>query len=221
MKNDGLSLKQQIIQDMVEGYWQPGERLTLNELSEHYKASHTPIREALRELYGEGFLEMGSGKTFQFRLLSSEFIENIFDIRSNLEVMLIRRATNKYRLTDLIKLKEINQQLATFVANQDYAAAILMNREFHDHINSIAENPEAVRILTMHWVFIASLWKKVGYGQERYINVVNDHNAIIQAMGANDSDAAATLMGAHVIKAKYSLLAKLHDDHLDDKGSNS
>lgn len=219
MKSSGISLKQQIMQDMVEGYWVPGDRLTLNELAGRYDASHTPIREALRELYGEGFLEMGVGKTFQLRTLNRDFIENIFDIRSNLEVMLVRKAANKCRAADLLRLEEINQKLAEEVEKKDYAAAILINREFHDHINTIAENPEAVRILKMHWIFIASLWKTLGYGQERFSNVIQDHSAIIQAIRFNDSDAAATLMGAHVTKAKYTLIARLKDKY--QKGGNN
>ncbi len=213
MKSGGLSLKQHIMQDMVEGYWVSGDRLTLNELAGRYAASHTPIREALRELYGEGFLEMGPGKTFQMRTLNRDFIENIFDIRSNLEVMLVRKAASKCRAVDLIKLEEINSQLASFVEQKDFAGAILMNRAFHDHINGIAENPEAVRILKMHWIFIASLWKKLGYGHERYSNVIQDHEAIIQALRFNDSEAAATLMGAHVIKAKFTLIRSLQKNN--------
>lgn len=209
MKANRPSLKQQIVQDMVQGYWNPGDRLTLNEMALRYQSSHTPVREALRELYGEGFLVMGAGKTFQLRTLDSDFIENIFDIRSNLEVMLVRKAASNCRAADLIKLETLNQQLADDVEGRDFAAAIQKNGEFHDHINHLAGNPEAVRILRMHWIFIASLWKKIGYGEERYRGVIHDHQAIIQAFRFNDSEAAATLMGAHVTKAKYELLAKL------------
>ncbi|RLR17658.1 FCD domain-containing protein [Sodalis-like symbiont of Bactericera trigonica] len=73
--------------------------------------------------------------------------------------------------------------------------AIEKNREFHYVINGLAANPEATRILKMHWIFIASLWKQVGYGAARYTGVVSDHDAIIQAFVHQDADAAASLMG--------------------------
>lgn len=205
---------------MVSGFWQPGDRLTLSELAGRYQASQTPVREALRELYGEGFLEMGAGKTFQLRPLSVAFIENIFDIRSCLEVMPVKTAANKCRATDILQLKTLNHALAAAVSQGLFDKAIEKNREFHDVINGLAANPEATRILKMHWIFIASLWKQVGYGAARYSGVVSDHDAIIQAFERQDADAAASLMGAHVVKAKFELIEKVKHQALSTGDGN-
>lgn len=209
MPSPKTTLKQLIVQDMIAGFWKPGDRLTLNELAARYQASHTPIREALRELYGEGFLETGAGKTFQFRTLTTAFIENIFDIRSSLEVMLARAAANQCRATDILHLEAINTEFSAAVSGRDFETAIKNNCDFHQKINEIAANPEAEKILNMHWAFISSLWKKVNYGPERYPGVIKDHELIIHALKRHDGEAVATLMGAHVIKAKYELLASI------------
>ncbi|MBT9432413.1 GntR family transcriptional regulator [Candidatus Sodalis endolongispinus] len=220
MKPPKVNFKQQIVQDMVSGFWQPGDRLTLSDLAGRYQASQTPVREALRELYGEGFLEIGAGKTFQLRPLSVAFIENIFDIRSCLEVMLVKTAANKCRAADILQLKTLNHALAEAVSQVLFDKAIEKNREFHDVINGLADNPEATRILKMHWIFIASLWKQVDYVAARYTGVVSDHDAIIQAFVRQDADAAASLMGAHVVKAKFELIEKVKNQALSTGDGN-
>ena len=133
-------------------------------------------------------------------------IENLFDTRSAIEVMLTRQAAQRFTKRDAVVLERIEHDLEQAVDVGDYNSVLVANRNFHTAIYGLAENDEANGIVERHWLFIRLLWSRVGFGAERYSGVINDHRHLMRSLKANDVEAAAVLMGAHVIKAKYELL---------------
>lgn len=202
-------IQQSILNDIVSGELPFGARLTIDELANRYGVSHMPIREALRELSGAGLLEIGSGRTARVRRMDPKFVENLFATRSALEVMLVRRAAQMMTPVALKTLREHEERLEACVAADNGAGVLDANREFHQTINAVADNPEAVTLVDRQWVLVTALWGRVGYGPERFAGMVSDHRHLIRAFAADDVDAASVIMGAHVLKAKYELLERL------------
>lgn len=202
-------IRERILADIASGTLPFGARLTLDDLAARYEASHMPIREAVRGLQGAGVLETGPGRSARVRQFNAKFIEELFSTRAALETMLVRHAAQHITPAQLRQLESIEEELEARLDVQDYTGALNQNRLLHAAINEIASNPEAVNIINRHWWLISALWQRVGYAPERYSNVVNDHRHLLHAFKRNDVDAAGTLMGAHVIKAKFDLLSRL------------
>ncbi len=203
------SIRDHILADIVSGAIAFGARLTIDDLARRYHASHMPVREALRGLQGAGVLETGPGRSARVRHLDPVFVENLFATRGALEVLLVRRAAQRCTPAELAALEAIEDGLEARLAEGDYTGALAQNRRLHAAINDLAANPEAVSVIDRHWLLISALWQRVGYGKERYPGVVSDHRHLLRAFAQGDADAAATLMGAHVIKAKFDLLTRL------------
>jgi DNA-binding GntR family transcriptional regulator len=201
--------QQLIIDDIVSGELPFGARLTIDELATRYGVSHMPIREALRELSGAGLLEIGAGRTARVRPMDPKFVDNLFATRSALEVLLVRRAAQLITPSALKLLREHEERLEACAAAEDAAGVLAANQAFHQMINAIADNPEAVTMVDRQWVLVAALWARVGYGPERFAGMINDHRHLIRAFASEDVEAASVIMGAHVIKAKYELLERL------------
>ncbi len=203
---------QKIRNDIVAGELPFGSRVTIAQLSARYQVSHMPIREALRSLHGEGLLTMEPNKGARIRTVDSEFIANIFDMRCALEVMLVKKMVVNATQEQLATLTGIETELERCVESGDHAGALRANREFHSIIHVVARNPDAVDLLDRHWLLISALWRRYGYGPERFAIVVSDHRHLLQAFANRDPDDAAALMQAHVIKAKQSLLLHVAND---------
>lgn len=203
------SIRDRILADIASGEIAFGDRLTIDVLATRYQASHMPVREALRALLGAGVLETGPGRSARVRDVEPTFVENLFSTRSALEVMLVRRAAQQCTAAHMREIEAIEAELEACVAAQDYTGALHHNRALHATINDIAENPDAVTIIDRHRLLVAALWQRVGYGPERYPGVISDHRHLLRALARRDVDAAGTLMGAHVIKAKFDLLSRM------------
>lgn len=208
----GPNVLQKIRDDLVSGFWSFGARLTIDELASRYGVSHMPIREALRELAGEGLLTMEPNRGARVRPVDQGFVDNLFEVRGALEVMLAKRAALHCTADHISRLTEIEERLEARIARRDFGAVLEANREFHQVINEAARNTDAVALVDRHWLLVAALWRRYGYGVERFGGVASDHRYLIRAIETRDTEAAALIMGAHVTKAKLELLGRMTAD---------
>jgi DNA-binding GntR family transcriptional regulator len=200
---------QRVRDDIVAGVLAFGERITIDALATRYAVSHMPVREALRELQGEGLVVIEPNRGARVRAIDANFIDNLFEIRTALEIMMVRRAAHRAKPSDIDELMSVESRLEDHISKADYSAVVASNRVFHQTINRIADNVDALPIVDKHWMLLAALWRNFGYGEARFSGVANDHRHLIAAMGAGDADAAALIMGAHASKAKRVLLDRV------------
>lgn len=209
MATHKLDIRLRIRDDIVSGALGFGERITMDALASRYGVSHMPVREALRELQGEGLVQIEPNRGARVRSIDSSFVENLFEIRTALEVMMARRAATRCTPADIEALHAIEDTLEQNIASGDHARVVAENHHFHQAINRCAANGDALPIIDKHWTLLAALWRHFGYGQDRFTGVANDHRNLIDAMALHDQEAAAMIMGAHATKAKLALLARI------------
>jgi len=199
--------------DIVAGHLAFGSRLTLDALAARYDVGHMPIREAVRQLQGEGVLVLTPNRGARVRGVDVGFVRNIFDMRIAIEAMLARRAARAIDARGIARLEAIEDEFEATARTKDYRALLALNRQFHSVINDAAQNPEAEAVLDTHRRLIAALWMQYGYGDARPAGVISDHRHIIAALAAHDADVAAALAMAHAAKAKQELIARMTTTH--------
>jgi DNA-binding GntR family transcriptional regulator len=204
-----IEICDRIRDDIVSGALPFGSRLTLHGLATRYATGHMPVREALRQLQGEGLVVQTPNRGARVRAVDVEFVRNIFDLRIAIEAMLARRAAERIEPKDLAALEAVQRSFEACIEGRDFAGALAANRAFHRIINGAANNPEASALLDRHWRLIAALWNVHGYGEERAAGVISDHHQLIRAFATRDTDVAACLAMAHAAKAKQELIARM------------
>lgn len=204
-----IAIRDRVRDDIVAGTLPLGSRLTLDLLAARYSVGHMPIREALRQLEGEGLVVLAPNRCARVRAVDVEFARNIFDLRMAIEGMLTRRAAERIEPAHLARLAAIEARFEAHARRLDFVRLLGINREFHDLINGVAANPEAAQVLARHWRVITALWNLHGYGKQRVAGVISDHRQIIDALAAHDAEAAASLAIAHAAKAKQALIGRM------------
>jgi DNA-binding GntR family transcriptional regulator len=202
------TIKSRIRDDIVKGTFDPEARLTIDRLATRYGSSHMPIREALRELAGEGLVRFEPRRGARTLPIDRSFIDNLLTMRAELEPLLARQAAARMDREGLSELEMLQNAFEAAVGRRDDSAAIDMNGRFHSTINQIADNAEACAIVDRHWLLLGRLWAHYGYASNRFPGVISDHQGLLQAFAHGAADDAAAVMKAHVIKAKYQLLAQ-------------
>ena len=204
-----IVIRDRVRDDIVAGMLPFGSRLTLDLLAARYSVGHMPIREALRQLEGEGLVVLAPNRCARVRAVDVGFAQNIFDLRMAIEAMLTRRAAERIERAQLVRLRTVQARFEAHARRLDFVRLLALNREFHDVINDVAANPEAAEVLARHWRVITALWNLHGYGEQRVAGVISDHRRIIDALGAHDAEAAASLAISHAAKAKEALIARM------------
>jgi len=183
-------------QAILSGRFKPGERLTEVSLAKSFDVSRNPVREALRVLEVEGIVEINPRKGARVALLSANEIEEIIELRAELEGMNAKYAA--LRCSD-----ETRESLQTLLDDGNRADAtgdadVLreLNDKFHNQIAMAGKNRFLVGFMKVlsektQWIFanrpdhdVADNWK--------------EHAAILQAVVSADAELASVLAKRHV-----------------------
>ena len=202
-------IAQRIRTDIVAGVLPFGSRLTIDQLASRYETSHMPVREALRELVGEGIVVAEPNRGARVRTIDESFVSELMNVRAGIEGHLARRAAERATSQQIEQLWAIENELEQNIEDGDYVAELAANRKLHTLINTIADSPDATIIVDRHWFLLAALWQQYGYGPDRFAGVANDHQHLILAFEAKDGKAAELIMIAHVMKSKQIMTRQM------------
>ena len=89
---------EEIREALCQGRFSPGDILSESQLAAQLGMSRTPVREALRALASEDWLEIRTGIGAYVKPLSAKDIEDLYEVRCLLEVQAARTAVS--RVTD-------------------------------------------------------------------------------------------------------------------------
>lgn len=191
-------------QAIVSGEFPPGFSLSLEELAGRYGVSLTPIREALRELEADGLVVSEPHKGAFVRRHTIEDAYQVFTIRSALEAMAARLAVPNLTRHDLQAFKENMAQMEAGFAANDLTRARDANREFHYRIYRLAGWPRLEEIMRNLW--LQSPWSMLRILPGRTQRSIEEHDEILSALEARQTDKVEELLQAHVLNAREELV---------------
>ncbi len=87
----------QLRNDIVAGTYSPGCRLTESQLCAAYDVSRVPVREALKQLEVEGFLESRAYAGVKVAEMHADEAADLFSVRKAIEGITARRCAHRLR----------------------------------------------------------------------------------------------------------------------------
>ncbi|MDQ2079581.1 GntR family transcriptional regulator [Xanthobacteraceae bacterium Astr-EGSB] len=195
--------------DIISGVLSPGVRLRVAELSTRYGVSHIPVREALRQLEGDRLVVIDPHKGAILRDVSAKFVADIHDTRAAIEVLLVRKATEKITDAEVAELGRLAAAYEEAAAAGRSADMVLANLTFHRFIARIADNPEAAEFHDRGWELVVSIRNRYGFGPGRIASVIDEHRRLVAAIRARDVGSAVAVTQEHCDAAKLDLLDRM------------
>ncbi|MBT2512369.1 GntR family transcriptional regulator [Arthrobacter sp. ISL-30] len=181
---------------IFEGHYAPGTRLVERDLAAEFNVSRLPVREALRMLRQEGLIRDRASRGMEVGGLSAKDVEDLFDVRTSLEVLACRLAAARATAQDLEHLSGLLDEAERSLAKGAIMDAHRANSEFHDAITRIANNDflrSALEPLQgrMHWLF-------------RHVSdlpeLIQEHRDLYAAIASGDPERAAAQSAWHIGK---------------------
>ena len=186
---------------ILHGTYPEGEPLRQDALAEELGVSRIPVREALRQLEAEGLVTFNPHRGAVVSTLSLGEIEELFELRAQIEVELLRRALSRVGTEDVARAKEILDAYETALRNGEVASWGSMNWQFHSTIYAPANRP-----------FTMGVAQKLHQQCDRYLRMqlalthgemrANDeHRGILAAVKKRDARRAVQLLRDHIVGA--------------------
>lgn len=191
------SLYEAILEDISRGNLKGGDRLKVTTLAKQYGQSASPIREVLRRMQGEGFVEILQNRGAVIVAADALTIQNIFEVLQLLEPYFVGWFA-EYALPEMLdELEAVHQKILSSPKDDLYLFRKL-DTEFHyvickHHYNDAAADTwKRLRTaLSVH----ASLLR---ISPQRIQTIIEEHAQLIKACRANDSEAALKIITQHV-----------------------
>jgi DNA-binding GntR family transcriptional regulator len=178
---------------ILSGELAPGSALVEQELAAQLGVSKTPVREALKTLEGTGLVVMVPYRGATVRELTRADADAIYDLRLLLEPEAVHRSVAAG--ADLSGAAEHLRKARTAAGNAERSMA---NREFHRQLYAGCGN--ALLVATLDGLrdrtalVSAASWAKSATWEAE----ADEHEAILAAALAGDSDTARRLTAEHV-----------------------
>lgn len=199
-------------QAIVSYRLKPGERLHVEELAKMLGVSLTPVRGAIQQLATEGLVEVKPRSGTFVATLTTEDVEETFQIRCALECLAGEEASQRIDEAALRRLRELLRSLKRPVrSEEDRRSHELDNSELHQIIVRAAGNRRLVEMyeaLNAH-IKIARVHASENDWPVRLRDEQAEHEAIVAALEARDADRVRAAMRKHLYRAKDALVAAL------------
>jgi DNA-binding GntR family transcriptional regulator len=202
-------IEQAMRRDIVNGVLAPGSRLRISELSKNYGVSPIPVREALRQLEGDRLVVMESHKGAVLRDVNRKFVSDMYDLRGAVEALTVRRAAQNLTPQAFDELRNLADAYEVASDQGGQREMLLANQAFHNFIGTLADNPEANRLMMKGWELIIGIRGRFGFGGQRIKTIMGEHSRLVAAIGRREAELAVMIAQEHCEGAKQDLLGQM------------
>lgn len=182
----------------------PETRLTEAALSEWAEVSRTPLRDALQRLEMAGIVSRQRNRSIRINPLSMDEMERLSMLREVLEGLLVRRVAmrNKRGEVSLSRLEAIAEEMSAVDRGKGIDLLLRLGLEFHRELSRLAGDPMASRMVEQVLLSFERYRHLLDRPDDRSVEILLEHKAIIDAIRAGDESAAERLMHEHLSNAR-------------------
>jgi DNA-binding GntR family transcriptional regulator len=210
------AIVQDRIRDAILGGMLPaGSRIDQAQLAADLNVSIVPVREALKKLEAEGFVQILPRRGAFVTQTSVDDMEDLYFARTILEGQAAYYAAEKIADDDLAALKSLTAQMGDALDRHDFTRFMVCNRQFHFTIYDAAGS----RYLSN---MIANLWDLAERYRFRYMFlkdqapiIQSEHQAILDACLARDRNRLRDAIAYHMHQTLEGVRSYIvaHDGH--------
>ncbi|MCW1749217.1 GntR family transcriptional regulator [Rhizobium acaciae] len=182
----------------------PGAVLDEVALSEEFGLSRPPVRELMRQMAGEGYIELEANRAARVSSMSYQSLRDFFLLAPMIYITANKLAAENGTRGQLDVLKQIQQSFRNAVDNCDVEGRVFYNDQFHRQIGEMAHNiylVPSLRRLQIDHARIGKVFYKhpnTPRMQEELELATQQHDEMIDAIGKRNPDAAGELARLHL-----------------------
>ncbi|MEX1297773.1 MAG: GntR family transcriptional regulator [Desulfotignum sp.] len=182
--------------------------------------SRTPVREALLELSSKKLIKFLPQKGVIINTFSDKEIEDVFEIRTALEVFAIKKACINFKTLDISQLNRLVQAQKDAAQEKNAVAFMEADRDFHIMFTRLTKNTYLMEMMQdirdiMHLMGFKALTQK-----SRMQEVITEHAAILAAVIKGQVAEAMQLMETHLEYSKLAVKQSKQEENTNGETGN-
>jgi DNA-binding GntR family transcriptional regulator len=170
-----------ILQSILEGEYEPGERLVIERLARELDVSVVPVREAIRRLESDGYITFTRNVGATVASIDLDRYPETIETVAALEGVALGLAVPHLSARDLAKARSVNDRLRRSLDNFDAALFTRLNKQFHQILFSACPNRHILSILEREWALLETTRRSAfTYIPDRAAASVEEHQRLLE-----------------------------------------
>lgn len=183
-----------ILNDIANAVFVSGDRLITTQLAKKYHTSINPIREALKQLQGEGFVTVSPNSGARVAIFEFNTLRDVFEILQLLEPYLMEWFVEEHSLEERVALKELLKKMES-ADDREYR---VLDTEFHWLTYKNHYNHKATELWRRNRLILLAMQSNVKLNTTRIKQSIAEHKQLIIALEERDVAAVLTVMTEHI-----------------------
>lgn len=183
---------------ILDGVLRPAQRLVESQLAEEIKVSRNTVKKVLLQLEQEHLIVIENNKGAKVLSLSIEEIQEYYEIRKVLEILVVKAAVEHITDVALHLMGDIFAKMCEFRDKQDYDSYSRCNSRFHDIIYEASGKSVAVNMIKGIKIQLTRFRFRTMLVPGRSDDSIREHKALLDAFIAKDCKAAVIAIETHI-----------------------
>ncbi|QRZ16182.1 GntR family transcriptional regulator (plasmid) [Paracoccus methylovorus] len=180
----------------------PDEALDEVGLGERYGISRTPVRDVLRQLAGEGYIEHRENRGARVIPMNHATMRDFFSVAPVIYEAVARLAVQNFRPEQLVALQACQARFRTAVGARDHVQMVVENTLFHSLIGEMSGSmflsPSYSKLLIDHARIGHTFFRPTTPQMEQELHESCDqHDQMIEAIRVGDEAGMVALIYQH------------------------
>ncbi|MEV4220919.1 GntR family transcriptional regulator [Nonomuraea sp. NPDC049725] len=198
---------------IVSGQLKPGQHLVESELAALLGVSRQPVREALQQLSGEGWVDLHPGQGAFVHVPTVEEADQLLAVRALLETESARLAAQHAGEEGVRRLRALCERGMAAVRSDDVDGAVATNSELHALVTALSGNKVLEELASQ--VARRVRWYHTPVARQRGMASWEEHRSLIDAIEAGDADRAASIMREHTGHTRASYMEQRENEPVE------
>lgn len=192
---------------ILTGELPPNSRLNEVELCARFGTSRTPLREAIKILATEGFLDLLPNRGSRVAAISADEIEEMVEVVAGLEATAAELACRHMKLGELARIETDHSAMVAAWKAEDETTYFAMNRSIHEAIMAASRNTTLSNIYHTISKRIQTMRYRAHKTPEQWRRAIEEHERMLVLLKARDGEGLAHLMKEHIRGKKAPITA--------------
>ena len=206
-QNLAISAYNWLKRDIIRGLFQPGEKLLMSRLKEHYGLGIGPLREALSQLVAERLVVAISQRGYRVASMSLAELHDLYDARAQLEGLILKlaieRGDDAWEASILATAHTLAKVMEVNTPEELLEVWDTRHQAFHTAIANGCRSPQLLQVRESLFDQVERyrhLWlRETVLSEEALERKRQQHAALVEVILARQAERAAEMMREHLM----------------------
>lgn len=194
------SVYAKILSDITNAYFISGDRLVTTQLAQRYNTSINPVREALKQLQGEGFVHVAQNSGARVAKFETNTTRDVFEILQLLDPYLMEWFVEEHTAERRDDLKRILLAMEEITLTDPQAHVLYrhLDTEFHWLMYKDHYNKNAVELWRRNRLILHVMHGSLKLSSRRIEQGITEHKLLLNLLEKRDVAGTLETLKAHI-----------------------